>query len=146
MILWANHPQFQRWAENKLGIKCPESASIAVLDRQGILAVALFNHHVHPDIHITFVSSSPRWAVRGVFRGILSYPFIQLHCSRITAITEAKNQPARAFLQRFGFREEGHHPELFSSGDGVSYGLLRRDCRWLGEENVEISTSSARSA
>lgn len=146
MILWANHPQFKRWAEDRLGIKCPESATIAVLDKTGVIAVALFNRHVHPDIHVTFVSSTPRWAKRSVFKGILAYPFIQLGCSRITAITEATNQSTRTFLQRFGFQEEGHHPELFSSGDGVSYGLLRRNCRWLGEENGEVSAIRARRA
>jgi RimJ/RimL family protein N-acetyltransferase len=67
----------------------------------------------------------------------MRYPFIQLGCNRITAITKAKNQPARAFLCRLGFHLEGVHPGVFLDDDAISYGLLRSDAsRWLAEEEI----------
>jgi RimJ/RimL family protein N-acetyltransferase len=55
----------------------------------------------------------------------------------------ATNQPARAFLCRLGFREEGYHPDALPLGDAVTYGLLRKDAaRWLEDkERVETITA-----
>src|SRR5713226_1900011 len=108
--------------------------TIGVVRANEILAVAIYNQWQHPNIHITFVTASPRWASRQAIAAILRYPFVQLECKRVTAITEATNQSARTFLCRLGFKQEGYHPDLFASGDAVSYGLLARDAaRWIAE-------------
>jgi RimJ/RimL family protein N-acetyltransferase len=63
---------------------------------------------------------------------ILRYPFVQLRCARVTAVTQSQNARARGFLCRLGFRQEGVHPDALPSGDAVSYGLLARDAtRWI---------------
>ena len=65
-------------------------------------------------------------------RAMLRYPFVQLSCVRLTAVTPARNVRARAFLARLGFRQEGVHPDALPGGDAVSYGLLARDAaRWI---------------
>ena len=65
-------------------------------------------------------------------RAMLRYPFVQLGCARLTAVTPAQNRAARAFLARLGFRQEGVHPDALPGGDAVSYGLLARDAaRWI---------------
>jgi RimJ/RimL family protein N-acetyltransferase len=47
----------------------------------------------------------------------------------------ATNQPARAFLCRLGFKQEGIHPDALPDGDAVTYGLLRKDAaRWLEDK------------
>ena len=136
-----------KWAGDRIGVKdFGPSTSIGVLHHGTLVAVALFNKYLHPNIEITFVTSSPRWQSKGAVRGILSYPFVQLNCKRVTATTEATNQRARAFLCRLGFKQEGYHPDVFSDGDAVTYGLLRSDAsKWLAEEPYEQSSSSSSS-
>jgi RimJ/RimL family protein N-acetyltransferase len=93
---------------------------------------AIYNNYRPPNIEITFVTSSPRWASKEAIRAMLRYPFVQLGCARLTAVTPAQNRPARAFLARLGFRQEGVHPDALPGGDAVSYGLLARDAaRWI---------------
>jgi RimJ/RimL family protein N-acetyltransferase len=111
------------------------NTSIGVIHKGKIVAAAVFNNFRLPNIEITFVTSSPRWASPGAVRAILAYPFKQLGCKRVTAIIEATNQPARAFLCRLGFKLEGIHPDVFMSGAAETYGLLLQDAsRWVAEE------------
>ena len=148
MIVYGYEQVFARWAGERLGVKdWGPCMTIAVYRRGEIAAVAVYSRYSHPNIEISFVTEMPRWATREAISAILRYPFIQLGCKRVTATTEATNQPARAFLCRLGFREEGFHPEAFPTGDAVTYGLLARDAaRWLvgGKVGQEfITTASA---
>ena len=133
------------WAGERIGIAdWGPCKSIGVLRDHEVVAVAVFNNWIHPNIEISFVTSSHRWATREAIRAILAYPFVQLQCKRITSTTKATNQRARAFLCRLGFREEGYHPDVFEDDDAVSYGLLARDAaRWIGAE-VESRGKSIR--
>jgi len=137
------------WASDRLGLKSFGPAqAIGVHHKDQIVAVAVFNEYRHPNIEITFVTNSPRWASPSTVRAIIGYPFKQLGCKRITAITEATNQPARAFLCRLGFMQEGEHPDALPNGTAITYGLVaKRAARWLEEDKVEqvraISTASA---
>lgn len=127
------------WVKERLGISdFGPCVTIGVVHKGDIVAVALYNKYLHPNIEVTFVIASPHWASPGAVRSILSYPFVQLNCKRITATTEATNQRARAFLCRLGFKQEGYHPDVFANGDAVSYGLLRKDAvRWLEVSHVK---------
>ena len=129
-----------QWAGDRIGIKdFGNCTTIGVAHKGHIVAVALYNKYLHPNIEVTFVTSSPRWASPGAVQTIIRYPFVQLNCKRITATTEATNQRARAFLCRLGFKQEGYHPDVFTNGDAVTYGLLRKDAgRWLAEESPNV--------
>ena len=145
MLLYNQDVALARWAGVKLGIddwgpvRC-----IGVLRNFQIAGVAVFHQYRHPNIEISFVTQDPRWATRQNIAGILRYPFVTLGCKRLTAITGAKNQRARAFLSRLGFQQEGIHPDTFDSDDAVSYGLLRKDvAQWLiGAERAMIELGS----
>lgn len=128
-----------RWAVQQLGIRdYGPCQAIGVYHDAKIVAVAIFHEFRIPSIEVTFVTSSPRWASPNAVRAILKFPFKQLECKRLTAVTEAKNQPARAFLCRLGFKLEGIHPDALPTGDAVSYGLLRKNAaRWLEERPLE---------
>lgn len=123
------------WASEQLDI--PDfgpAAAIGVWRRDKIVAVAVFNNYRWPNIEISFARTDPYWATREAIAAILRFPFVQLQCKRLTAITKAQNKPARAFLERLGFRQEGIHPDTFADDDAVTYGLLAADAaRWLGE-------------
>jgi RimJ/RimL family protein N-acetyltransferase len=84
-------------------------------------------------IEASFASEHPRWLTRALIRQIMSYPFSQLSCRRITAVTPARATAAQRFLQAFGFRREGLVREGFGADDAVISGLLRREwetSRW----------------
>ena len=136
MLIYGHDRELALWVGQRLGLDGPvrgvDPTAIGVARGGEIMAVALFSNFQPPTIEVTFVTSTPRWASREMIRGILRYPFVQLGCKRVTAVTEACNKPSRAFLERLGFWQEGVHPDAFPSGDGISYGLLRKDAeRWL---------------
>ena len=137
-LLYGHDVALSRWAGQRIGISdFGPCVSIGVLARNALVAVAVFHQYRHPNIEISFVTSDKHWATPQTVRGILRYPFIDLGCKRLTAITEATNQPTRAFLCRLGFHEEGYHVDAFENGDAVTYGLLRKDAsRWLAGEDV----------
>jgi|SRR5215472_13936322 len=128
-----------QWIGFQLGRQFhPPYQCIGVVRGEDLVAAALFNNYDHPNIEITFVTTSPRWASRQAVARILGYPFIELGCRRITAVTGKKNRRTRDFLGRLGFAEEGYHRELFERDDGVSYGLLKRDAeKWLESYHVK---------
>ena len=136
MLIYGHDRELSLWAGHHLGLSGPirgvDPTAIGVSREGKIVAVALFSNYQWPAIEITFVTTTPRWASRENIRAILAYPYVQLDCRRLTAITEACNSPARAFLERLSFKQEGVHPDAFPSGEGISYGLLRGDAeRWL---------------
>ncbi len=138
MLLYGHDRELSLWAGQHLGyagaIGMPQQPVAIGVARNGrIVAVAVFYDYRLCSIEVTFVTTTPHWASRENIRAILHYPFAQLGCKRLTAITEESNAAARSFLERLGFRQEGVHPDGFPSGKtGISYGLLRADAqRWL---------------
>lgn len=137
MLLYGHDAAMARWAGDRLGITSfGPCAAIGVLKGGNIVAAAVYHQFRPPtDIEGSFVTVHKGWATPQNVRGLLGYPFVQLGCKRITAITKSKNQPIRAFLCRLGFRQEGYHPDAFVDDDAVSFGLLREDAaRWLAED------------
>lgn len=134
MLIFGRDQEIARWAGQRLGIDDFGPCVAIGVERNGVpVAAAIYNHYGPPNIEITFVTTTPRWATRDTIAAILRYPFVQLNCRRITATTLATNATARRFLERLGFRQEGFHPDAMMAGDAVSYGLLRADAaRWIG--------------
>ena len=85
------------------------------------------------DCEVSSAMLDGRWARRGVLRALFNFPFNQLGCSRLTAITSAENADARKALVDQGFAQEGLHRRGWHDGisDAVSYGMLREDCIWI---------------
>lgn len=133
MLIFGRDQELALWAGDRVGIEnFGPCVSIGVAHAGEIVAVAVYNQYAHPNIHITFATSSPRWASPGAVKAIFRYPFVQLKCKRITALTGLRNESAIRFLNRLGFKEEGIHPEVFMDDDAVSFGLLAKDAaRWL---------------
>ena len=138
MLLYEPQQYIAEWAGRQLGVKdFGPCAAIGVLRNRELVGAAVFNHFEWPNIEITFCTSDKRWATPDVVRGIIRYPFLQLGCKRITAVTDDTNQLAIAFLCRMGFRQEGFHPDASPTGARVSYGLLRKDAeKWLTEDRI----------
>lgn len=92
------------------------------------------------DIQFTAYSESARWLNRSTLYTIFSYPYIQLGCSRTTAVTGRANKRTRKLLEGVGYRLEGVHPKgLDGKQTAISYGMLREDCRWLNPTGRTMS-------
>ena len=122
------------WAKDRMPLLNIEgsAAGIGVEEKGLLLAVAVFDRYRGHDIEISFAADSPRWARRGVIRGIFHYPFVQLGCVRLTTITAENNTRARRLDEGLGFVLEGIHPNGLAPGvTAVSYGMQRSECKWL---------------
>lgn len=139
MLIYGPKEYLADWAGKRLGIKdWGPCSTIGVIRGFEIVAVAVYNNYIWPNIEASIVSTDRRWATPDVIRVLMRYPFVQLGVKRLTSTTAETNQPARAFLCRLGFRQEGVHPDALPDGTAISYGLLRRDAeRWLAEEGDE---------
>lgn len=143
--------EIARWVGDRLGIDdfSPFCGALGIIDDHGIIAGVVFNNYRHPNIEATIASTTPRWCTSRVLRGIFSYPFWQLKCSRVTAVTSVKNQPTQAFLCRIGFQQEGVMRRAFRNDeDAVIFGMLAEECRWLQAKeprHVEIRCERAES-
>lgn len=106
------------------------STAIGVASADGELLGGVVYHNWRPafrDIELSFASGSKRWLSKSIITGLLSYPFDQLDCRRVTALTPRKATSARAFLDQFGFVREGVHWRAFGNDDAISSRLKRSD-------------------
>ncbi len=77
-------------------------------------------------------AGEPGWLTKLSLRVFFSYPFIQLNCSRVTTIAAKSNRKARDLNERLGFTHEGTVRGGFGHGrDGILYGMLREECRFI---------------
>ncbi len=69
---------------------------------------------------------------------LLSDAFVRLDLHRIAAVTDSRNSPAAALLERLGFRREGHFLQNIwfkgAWGDEYLYAVLREE--WLVANSV----------
>jgi RimJ/RimL family protein N-acetyltransferase len=99
---------------------------------QGIIAGVLYEGYNGANIgaHIAAVEGSG-WASRMFLRSIFHYPFVQLHCKRITGVVASSNAKARHFNERVGMKLEHVLKDAHPEGDLLLYVMRREDCKWL---------------
>jgi len=107
-------------------------AAIGIADEAGRALGGVVFSNFQPgfrSIEVSFAAETSRWLTRPLICGILSYPFVQLDCQRVTAVTPRGARKARSFLDRFGFKREGVVRRGFGTDDAIISGLLRTE--WL---------------
>jgi RimJ/RimL family protein N-acetyltransferase len=71
---------------------------------------------------------------------LLRFAFDRLRLHRITADVDPRNSPSLRALERLGFRREGYLREHYlvngETQDGVLFGLLRSEARWMETEGA----------
>ena len=87
------------------------------------------------DIQMSVAADSKRWLSRDVLRALFAYPFVQVRCDRVTALTMKSNRSTRKFLLGIGFDEEGNIRRGFRTDDCIVYGMLREECKWIRGKN-----------
>lgn len=108
--------------------------AIGIMDDQGMpLGAVVYHEYRGWDIQLSCAAETPRWLSKSALDVIFRYPFVQLGCKRVTAMTPLKNAHTRQFLERVGFKQEGILRQGFNEDDCVVYGMLRDECKWVKE-------------
>ena len=121
------------WIEQRLQSNLGQCACLGVWRDERLIAVCAFNNFKIDtegprSIELNFAADSPRWASKQVVTWILSYPFVQLQVTRVTALTKKSNKRARKLLLGVGFAHEGTHRHAAENLEAVmSYGLVKAD-------------------
>lgn len=139
MILTGQADVIARWVEARVpGFRSFDTPSGFGVLRDGRLAagVVFHNYDAHAgDIEVVIAAESPRWASREVFFTAFAYPFLQLGCRRVTARVPVSNLRARRLVEGAGFVLEGlMRCAASDGGDVMIYGMLKRECRWVGDQ------------
>jgi|JYMV01.1.fsa_nt_gi RimJ/RimL family protein N-acetyltransferase len=126
-----------QWVADRVGATdFGACVSFGIYQEGKLVAGVVYSEYREVDIMLSAASE-----VRGAFtkknmKFIYGYPFEQLGVRRVSAFTEIDNTTARNHLERMGFKKEGRLRQMCKSGkDGIFYGMLRSECRYLGEEN-----------
>jgi hypothetical protein len=99
-----------------------------------LAAGVVWHSHTGRDVQVAVAAENPRWARRATLRKLFAYPFAQLGCRRITAMTGADNLRTQRFLTGLGFELEGVlRCALPDDLDALVFGLLREHCRWIDQ-------------
>ena len=110
-----------------LQLEFGECIAVGIQDDEGILqAGVVYYNYCNRNIEISIASNTPRWATKENISGILRYPFINLDCRRVTAVTSRKNDHVRSFLKRIGFMHEGTLHDALDNDDAVIYGMTKK--------------------
>lgn len=106
----------------------------AVVDEDNgdkLAALVVYSRFSGRDMEMSIVSWHPKWCSAKVLRILFHYPFEFAKCARVTATTRERATNVRRFLERIGFRQEGVVRKCYVDNDGVFYGMLREECKWL---------------
>lgn len=104
------------------------------VERNGKLIAGVVYSDYQPDISIemSIFSIDKRWCSRHNLKILFGIPFTQYKLRRVQIICSAKNEGAIMFVKKIGFKQEGYHPEAYADGsDAISFGMLKKECRWI---------------
>jgi RimJ/RimL family protein N-acetyltransferase len=124
------------WVKARIAFMDPEGfgpcQAVGVVDGQGrIVGGVVFhgwNKH-YRSIEMSAAADSAKWLSRRIVAGILSYPFEQLGCERVTSVTRPEDGRTRHLLEGIGMTLEGIGRKAFGDHDAAGYALLRDEWR-----------------
>jgi RimJ/RimL family protein N-acetyltransferase len=121
--------------------------AIGVENSRGELIGGVVYHNYMPvvgNIELSFAADTAKWLTRPIICGLLSYPFDQLQCQRVTGVTPRRATSARRFLDQFGFKREGCVRRGFGTDHAIISGLLREE--WQASKWAKPRTRRQESA
>lgn len=136
-ITGEQRPAFFGWVASIVGgvyEPSPYCKVITQLRDDGAIAAAVVYEITARDAHMTVASDgSRRWMTREFIREVFLYPFVQLGLARVTVLVPENNAVALDMDRRLGFVPEGRLRKFFGQHDGIVLGMLRSECRHIGD-------------
>jgi len=128
--------EVRKWVAVRVGEEDFEGGVAIGLEEDGeIIAGVVYTHFTQASI-TAHIAAAPgkRWMNKEFLRRIFAYPFVQLKCNRITGLVRVDNLDAQRFDEHLGFKREGLLRQACTDGtDMILYGMLRSECRFLGD-------------
>lgn len=122
--------------------------AIGVASEVGELIGGVVYSNYRPSLRsmdISVASSTPRWLTRPMITYMLNYPFYQVGCVRVTAITGSRNKATIRFLHGLGFYREGVVRKGLLTEDAMLYGMLEKHWRTNKFNTGRLSDGQERS-
>lgn len=139
-VTMQNQKVLIRWSEPLMGVAPgfapPETIALGVLDDDdNIHAVIWFNAFYSSQASLHVASNGKRkWATRRVLRTVFAFAFHHLSLNRLNFVVSARNVPVQVLALKVGLRIEGVARCGANDGtDGILFGMLAHECRWLPE-------------
>ena len=105
--------------------------AVGVQDADGRMVAGCIYHNYlrrYANCEISFAADTPRFATRGVIRGLLSVPFGQYACRRVTLLVPIGATRTIRFVSGIGFVREGCIRDMYDTKKhGLVYGMTVRD-------------------
>jgi RimJ/RimL family protein N-acetyltransferase len=96
-----------------------------------LIGAVVFTDYSKNDIHVSVVSKNPILWQRRYLKVMYDYVWNQCGCLRISAMASEVNHKSRKLLEKLGFKEEGRLRNFHGEHDGIVYGQLRSECKWI---------------
>ena len=134
-VLYGADEKIARWVSSKIphggGIDVEKAVAMGIMAGGKVVAGCVWHNFRGHDIEAGLAADSPRWCRRATLRQLFTYPFLQLGCVRVTALTGSSNTRMQRFLEGIGFKPEGCVRQGFVTEDALIFGMLRAECKWI---------------
>ena len=141
-ILINSYPPLLKWAEDKLrekGINArfdSESVAVAVDNGEQILGCVIFHGYNGANVQMSIVTTCQKWAGKDYIHQCFEFAFKHLGVAHISTFVREDNQKSLTLTERLGFTVEGkmRSSVMDMEGnihDGIVFGMLKQECRWL---------------
>ena len=108
---------------------------IGFIENNNILGGLLFSDYDGHNIFVHLALDTPRVCQRRFIKMMFSYCFIQLKCSRMTAMCVNGYTRNERLLKGVGFTKEGVIRKVMKVKDkfvdSAIYGMLKEECTWV---------------
>lgn len=134
-IIYEQDLRLLHWAEQRLAVSWDATHCrwIAGVTESGISFVVVYSHFSPRNCELTIATDGRKtWATKRSLRAIFAPPFVHWGLRRVTFIVKADNQPSIRMLETAGARREGIARMAFDGDvDGIVFGMLKEECRYL---------------
>jgi len=96
-----------------------------------LVGAVIFTEKSDHDIHVSVVCTNPIWWHRRYIKVLFNYAFEHCGCTRISALAKESNTKSRKLLEGLGFQKEGVLRQYHKPEDGIVYGILQSECKWI---------------
>ena len=112
------------------------ATAIGLVKYGKIIAGVVYHNYRLNGLEMSIATEDKHWASRRTLKAFFAYPFNQLNCERVTALVLEDNLKSRDMVNRLGFKKEGVLRNAMQGKDIHIYGMLKDECKWIGESNV----------
>lgn len=140
----------RKYMHEKLGTDVcttPYIAFAVYTEDNKFVAGIIVSNYRGTDCEISMAAETANWARKGIMAKVFEHIFVKMNCVRCTCVVEKvrDSRRTRRFLEGIGFVLEGTLRLAYNGKtDALVYGLLRRDCRFLRENQGGISGEEIR--